>query len=607
MFLATTAHTELWDKNQEILCLGNWCLRGSRRSEWAHLRVTVLPSPWDDRGRFYDAAGYMDRFYERTLCDLADYMNVVHGVSHSLRYWRILLGPWLLCFTHQVYDLYTHLFHAFRFAPDLQTIVVEPPPFLGIRDAATLANLFASDRVDSYCQQIVSQILAGMGKSFPKRCMPVDISRNSSVIMNNEEWYGLKDVSRVVLNCVYEKAGSIFLRLRAKKIILCSGAGCSPFPLSALPRMWARGLPIVPFKVRRLVPEELQPIWDGKRRGLSTFSAHDEHDEFERIFFQFLPNNFPTLYLEGFQKMKVRLLDWYREFPGVLLSSAGWYYDEDLKFLAAEAVERQRTRLIAVQHGGSYGQLRYFPCESHEVQLADCFIAWGWSGASNGTTQNLPSPMLSEISSRALEKASTRKAVLFVSDTNNRCNYRLQTAPLATQLDTYVEWQQRFLGAVSSQMRSRVIFRPHPVSLDHPFSIDERIAHRWPDVQSDAVQPFFQLLKQSRLAVIDYCGTALLQILAANIPMILYLDSRFWEMRDEAQPYFGELRRAGILWDSPEGAAEKLAEVYDVVDDWWSDGYVQQARQRFASRYALARYDWVDRWCHALKRELSIR
>ena len=74
MFLATTALSEFWDKDQEIICLGPWCLPYDRRSEWCSLNYHVLPSPWDDRERFYKAAQYLDEGYERLLEQLAGYL-----------------------------------------------------------------------------------------------------------------------------------------------------------------------------------------------------------------------------------------------------------------------------------------------------------------------------------------------------------------------------------------------------------------------------------------------------------------------------------------------------------------------------------------------------
>ena len=58
MFLATTALTEFWDKNQKTLFLSSGCLPYGKRDEWESLDYQVMCSPWDDRRRFSEAVGY---------------------------------------------------------------------------------------------------------------------------------------------------------------------------------------------------------------------------------------------------------------------------------------------------------------------------------------------------------------------------------------------------------------------------------------------------------------------------------------------------------------------------------------------------------------------
>ena len=52
---------------------------------------------------------YVDDLYENVLAELATALNVIHGKRYSLRYWRILIGPWLLHFIPAVYDRYRHI------------------------------------------------------------------------------------------------------------------------------------------------------------------------------------------------------------------------------------------------------------------------------------------------------------------------------------------------------------------------------------------------------------------------------------------------------------------------------------------------------------------
>lgn len=106
--------------------------------------------------------------------------------------------------------------------------------------------------------------------------------------------------------------------------------------------------------------------------------------------------------------------------------------------------------------------------------------------------------------------------------------------------------------------------------------------------------------------VTDHPGTSFLEGLVANVPVVAFWDPERWEVRDEAAPYFEELRRVGILWDLPEAAATKVAEVYDNPSAWWESETVQAVRRRFVDRYALAREDWVECWVKALKEEITL-
>src|SRR5438046_105299 len=107
MFLALTADSRFWDRDQEIVMLGAWCLRHDRKDELKGLNYQVLPYPWDDREKLYQDFRYLSNVYESTLLSLKDQLNFLHGTTHPLRYWRIVIGPWLyyyvnLLFEHQL-------------------------------------------------------------------------------------------------------------------------------------------------------------------------------------------------------------------------------------------------------------------------------------------------------------------------------------------------------------------------------------------------------------------------------------------------------------------------------------------------------------------------
>src|SRR5689334_13288435 len=129
MFLATTALTEFWGDRRDLLLLGQWCV-STRRPDSLDIRdARIMPSPWNDRERFYEAAGRVHRYAETLLSHLTRYLNQVHQTHHSERYWRIIIGPWTIQYTHVLYDRFINLQTAFATYPDLGTVVMDEDSF----------------------------------------------------------------------------------------------------------------------------------------------------------------------------------------------------------------------------------------------------------------------------------------------------------------------------------------------------------------------------------------------------------------------------------------------------------------------------------------------
>ena len=123
-FLITTVLEETWRSDEPVLFLGEWCRRYSRKNRWSRMNAAILPYHWDDRAKFQDDYRYLQNFYERLLRDLTAQLNQIHGVAHSLRYWRILVGPWLGYFVQILFDRWTSIQQAIDQYDLSETIVL---------------------------------------------------------------------------------------------------------------------------------------------------------------------------------------------------------------------------------------------------------------------------------------------------------------------------------------------------------------------------------------------------------------------------------------------------------------------------------------------------
>lgn len=547
-----------------------------------------MPSPWSDRNRYNAAARYLEGSYERLLSRLSTALNEAHGVHLSPRYWRILIGPWLIYFLHACYDRTTHLRDAFEREPSLNTILLDRSSFRLPLDSRETMDLL----VDApYNLQIISELLEGMGRRFPSR--PSSPNWSASPLRRARTASPLRRLLRASARPLQRQVTAM-LSGRCQAALFHTD-----LPKTKLWQLaWRSGMKILPIEM----PERftvLPAAPDERRRKLLELPAEDE---FERLFVRLLPQNLPAIYWEGFSRARAETLSGPGKKPApVLLSTVGWHFHEPFKFLAAEAALRGR-RLIAAQHGGGYGLYRFAPQEQHERRVSDRFLCWGWANGDK-KLENVPAPKLSPLLAPHRKQRGNLRAkqtALFVASTDSPYAYRFYSAPQGSRLPDYFDGQRRFLEALPETLRPKLLFRCHPQDFGH--GLRPRLCAEFPWLRWDECPSFQRRLFESSLVVIDHLATTILEAVAANVPMIAYWNPNQWEVREEAQPYCDALKEAGILWDSPEEAARQTQAVWENPAAWWSGTRIQEARLRFFKRFAWSRPDWTEDWAVALTR-----
>jgi putative transferase (TIGR04331 family) len=584
-FLGLTARREFWDPEaRHYLFLGQWCLRQKNRETWERMDYQVLPYPWDDREALHRDAAYQEKLYEEVLADLAAALDEVHGESHGHRYWRILLGPWLLIYIQNLHERYLCLRQALDLYPDLRTLTLSPA-------SRRIPRHFPDHHLgileDPYNLQLYSSILEAMGHRFPSR----PFSWNWGPGADSGEkpawrrWLGR--FRRRLLRRVWSWAVSgpvllVDLYLPDKEILsLMAGSG---------------------FQARCGAPPDVEELAPGlenhrchpRRRELGEFLA-EKGDPFRRVLAWTLPQHFPLLYLEGYQGLR----KWVRGLADrcrtrAVLSGVGFFSNEVFKFLAA-AWQEKGVRLAARQHGGAYGSMRYHPCESLEKAAAHEFWSWGWTEPGR-PVRPVPNPGLSRVAkAAAFQRLMPQPYLYFVGNAIPRYQNRTWSGPIGPQMLEYLDWEIRFVRALAPEVRASLIMRPFME--DYGWQMRERLRAACPDLHLEPPgRDYYQGLRHARLVVCDMNTTTILEALAANLPTVAFWDAGHWELRPEARPYFRQLQEAGILHHQPEEAAQAASDHWEDSHRWWLSPPVQEARSQFVRRFAWVSPQWRQQW-----------
>ena len=131
MVLITTALQETFPKdiNKKVLFLGEWCKVYSNKPAWQKFNSKTMPYHWDDRKKLYTDYQNIQIIYEKILFELSNKLNQIHQVNYSLRYWRILIGPWLGYFTQTLFDRWFMLSAAFENNQKCHCYIIKRKPF----------------------------------------------------------------------------------------------------------------------------------------------------------------------------------------------------------------------------------------------------------------------------------------------------------------------------------------------------------------------------------------------------------------------------------------------------------------------------------------------
>lgn len=565
-FLVTTALEETWPGDDvPILFLGEWCRLYNRKSVWEKRDAIVAPYHWDDRKKLYSDYLYLQTLYEELLSELAIKLNVLHGVNHSIRYWRIIVGPWLGYFIQMLFDRWAMLRQVVRDndLSGVRVLQISDECLVPI-DMADFNLLFLSD---AWNEAICGQLLAWMKISTER----VDALDDALVSTSNVTKLSFSRKAKRALVQVASHISSALCRdneyffissyLPRKQDLLLQ------FKLGQVPKLW------------RLVAVPITPANRSMRQW--QMPEPENTDNFSSIARAMIPRHIPTAYLEGYRDVAdvVEKLPWPKR-PKAIFTSNSYNSDDVFKTWAAGKVEGG-TPLVIGQHGGGHGTHLWGFYEEHQIAICDTWISWGWV-----SKKNLKIKPIGNLKMMGLDwKCDPEGGALMVEMELPRYSYHMYSVPVASQWLDYFEEQHRFVAALPLILQRQLLVRLY--SNDYGWNQKQRWKDRLPNIcLDDGVIPIKLLIKKSRLFISTYNATTFLESLAMNIPTIMFWNPKHWELNDDAIPYYEQLKVVGILHETPESAAKQMIRVWDEISAWWDSVLVQSTRKEFCHRYS---------------------
>lgn len=582
MFLITTAYEKSWQEQDELVLLGEWCKVWSRREYWDKTAHEVVPYRWNDRKKLHEDFLYLDVFYERVLDQLTQKMNLLHNVNHSKRYWRIIVGPWLSSFLCMFYDRYQSIRSAKEFGKITNTLIIKSNPAKYV--VKDIPGLIPVRSTDYYNYYLFSQIIEEI-KPFPFEYInaPLEANsgeRHSGSDRNSSYWKKMK----------YDFVEYFSQNIPdwLNKVVFVSSY-VRPWDLAKL----QLSLKQIPYIVS---PSVDLPEMSYNAEMRETLFLDDPETEFEKVFSKLFHQHIPMAYIEGYQEIHSKSLAVFPKKPRVIFTAGGYETYEGYKFWAAYHADRG-SKLVGTQHGFNYGAIKWFHEEDHQIKCYDKFYTWGWESDEFDSTVPLPAVKFNHNISDL--KPNKDGKILLATYAWPRYSYKMLSVPVASeQCQEFIDSQVSIVNLLSKEVRSLVLVRPKAVPVyEEGLNQLDRWAEGCADVETymGSQISMYDQMSDSRLFVTIVCSTAQLESFSANFPTVLFW-SPFHEVRDQAQPFFDDLVKAGILHKTPQSLANKINEIYEDPMSWWLQPDVQKAKDMFCAQYARTSDDWRNIW-----------
>ncbi len=563
--LVLTGRKDCWPSvDDNAVYMGPWCFDGNlTRGVMEQNCFTLAPNPWSDKRSLCEATNYIDGLIDRIISPLAEAMNDYYGTKYSVKFWKVCSIIWLSSWLGIFYDRYIRLKYAVQ-TFDEEFIVNIPRPTVNLRlqDFNSLQRVVHGDDYNLYLWSLL--IHEGLFSKFSIKYVDLKIESEAFIRKSITAYLqrGVQSVFNVIPGDV--RWGNVYGLSIKDKLLLY------------LKAMRLKDLKIV--NDEKVIPKCSVKEFEGHELKFSPLN------EYEGVVKKHILRNLPAYIVDGIPALKRRVKRKY--WIGIDVYKSG-----EASFEVAKHVEHGGG-WVASQHGGGYGELRSYPQGKIEYETSGYFISWGWSSPHcyKGDIIPMPSPMLWKCGRHRASNGD----VLFIGGFRPKYLSKLSSGRAPEDGTDYLNDKKRFFSMLPSDIRSKVLYRSH---FDHFGTHEvEYMRDQCGLTRFLTAKKLVPTIERSRIIVIDHMSTSMLQSMAMSTPIILFWRPQFYCLTDEAQRDIDMLKAAGIYYENPQEAADKLSSIYDNVVEWWLSKDVQHARAEYAKKYACCSKDYLKRW-----------
>ena len=543
---------------KNLLYLAEWCLGKEHLFNKKNRKILIKNNT---KNKIQNNYNELYKIYKEFLNNLSYSLNSFHGLNLSRRAWEILIGRWLWLYLDTIkirWDL-VNLIQKNKYKKIYSLDVLKKK--LITLSSVDIARLSQNSEVWNI--GILNEIILF------KKIKNLHLIPTNKI--NNDEF-----IKRKKLNLSYSK----YMRLNKinRKLFLYNLDLSQKEKIELL--LKNAQFPVLPKNKNYIISPEINDF--ERLRFKKLFKFKYEKKNMLRFMYDFLPNIFPSIYLENYKNIdKISYKNNWPKNPKFILSSYGHYIDEIFKFYLSRSVS-QGSKYMIFQHGAA-GMYKNHMGQFFEERICDYYFTWGWKKSK----KNIPFCVTKKISINQENKIFRNKNILILI-------YQMPLMPIKTAYGNsnfsilnkhYTEFLMKFLESIKPKIRKNIFLKS--LNWYKPFIQLETIKNKFKETKTlKSTKKVHEISNDYCLTIETYLSTAFLESMYQNRPTIILLDENMTNLDLQAEILFKKLKSVNICFTDLKKAAQFISKNKLDLEKWWNNDKLQETRKEFCNKYA---------------------
>lgn len=604
--LITTSIQELWGNSKNVIFLGEWCKKYDQKKIWNNLEFETMKHHWTNYEKLYFDRENIMVIYEKILNLLVKKLNAHHKTNHSSRYWRIIIGPWLVLYTVCMFDKWETLrifFERYKGKKKLYTFDHEDNIFYNY---GTL-DFWEKTRFNDIWHY--KNFLRIINFKFNKEIKIKKIDKHISFkdvnkfIKENKKtktkiFSSFKSFFRYLI--IFLDRPLSFFGIRINDVIIESFY----FDKRDLIKLFfkSRIFPsfyINTFKEKIFDPKEIINL---NQRKIFFDNNQDLSNDFEKYLFFAMKTDFPIAYLEKFNEIDRSNSHINKQKKKSIFSMTSYMINERFKIWLARMVSNG-AKLNTSYHGGC------IPCKidsflDHNLKISDKYFVWSKKEEPEDKKHIQASPVQLLKAKRIVRKS--KKLCLIVSTDVLKYPIKFQSCPYAEQSKILFNEICSLVNNLKSDVYKNVVYRCQSYNWGYDMPLQFSETYKDLKIQDVNKTIYYEDLSNTKLLISADSSTAGAEGIMSNIPTVITYPTKLYHPSDGVKPILEDLKKNKIFFEDPIQASKHINEIWHNPEEWWNSEPTRKSIIKLKDFAFNLKNDWKEEWSNIFKREKGI-